>query len=486
MNIGACWDVLDGKESDVARKVNVEEGARRRLAQHEHDVAVEVAAAAAPEVDQAHQDTGVLVPLPVTAIAPDPGNPRKDLAGLDGLVASIEQYGVLQPVTVRPADPGEDLPEGVRYVLVMGERRHTAAGRAGLEKIPAVVRSTVAADRLPVQLLENLQRQALSPIEEAVAYQALIDQGLSQREISRRLGVSQPHVHRRISLLGMDPAALELVASGRLSVDVAANDVARLDLDLQRLWAQEVTAESASEAAMVPGAEDAVVISPAEARAAIAKVLRQHEREVAFERQKAWAAERGIEAMDERREADAGDARWIYVADPDETAAQGRRVAILDRWGDDVPDVYDLVERTEEERTNFDAQVEQREQRRKDDQRREKELRRAIDRLISSGDVPPKTQMLPLMARWMLRRAHAIDTARVRKALGDKVKAGDEYGWETKVSIQDAYRLVAGLLIVSDAERARHDPEAQERISARLDALEPGLGDRLLGEAGAE
>lgn len=472
----------------MARKTNVGEGARRRLAQHEQDVAAEVAAAAVSEADQVHQDTGVLVQLPVTAIAPDPGNPRKALAGLDGLVSSIEQYGVLQPVTVRPADPGEDVPEGVRYVLVMGERRHTAAGRAGLEKIPAVVRSTMAADRLPVQLLENLQRQALSPVEEAVAYQALVDQGLSQREISRRLGVSQPHVHRRLTLLGMDPAALDLVVSGRLSVDVAANEVARLSPPLQQRWAQEVASESAAEAAMVKEAEDAGAISPAEARAAIAKVLRQHEREEAVERQKAWAAERDIEAVNDRREANAGpDVRWVYVADPDETSAQGRRIAVVDQWGDDgMPDVYDLVARTEEERASYDAQAEEREQRRKDEQRREKELRRAIDRLIAAGDVPPKPQLLPLMARWMLRRAHAIDMNRVRKALGDKVTVGDEFGWEAKVSIPDAYRLVAGLLIVSDAERAHRDPEAKERTSARLDGLEPGLADRLLGEVGTE
>lgn len=198
----------------MARRANVGEGARRRLAQHEQDVAAEVAAASA-EVDQVRTDTGVLVALPVGAIAPDPANPRKDLAGLDGLVASIEQYGVLQPVTVRPADDGEDLPEGVRYVLVMGERRHTAAVRAGLESIPAVVRSTLAEDRLPVQLLENLQD-----------FYTVVDQGdlvqthglPAERAVSLQLDLARANAY-----VARDDEALRLL----LAAEAASPDLVR-------------------------------------------------------------------------------------------------------------------------------------------------------------------------------------------------------------------------------------------------------------------
>lgn len=458
------------------------EGARRRLAQHEQDVAAEVAAASA-EVDQVRTDTGVLVALPVGAIAPDPANPRKDLAGLDGLVASIEQYGVLQPVTVRPADDGEDLPEGVRYVLVMGERRHTAAVRAGLESIPAVVRSTIAEDRLPVQLLENLQRQALSPVEEAVAYQALIEQGLAQREISRRLGVSQPHVHRRLALLGMDPAALDLVVSGRLTVDVAANEIAKLEPQLQHRWVAEVTAETQAEAGAVKDAEVGV-ISPAEARAAIAKVLRAKEREDELEAQRAWARERDIEVV-ERGAAFQGHDDWRHLVDEESPEAEGRLVAVLDPWDrGGVPDLYDVVPR---QGPDAEARADQQEAERKERARREKELRRVVDQLIASADTPPKPQLLTMLVHWALRRAHANDVQRVRKALGSKVTIDlSDRRWVDGVSNTDGLAMVVGLLVLSDAERVRGDAKADERTRARMNALEDGLADRLLGTGTAE
>lgn len=483
MNMAQTSVLETRKGSMVARKTNVGEGARRRLAQHEQDVAAEVAAAVS-EADQVKQDSGVLVQLPVGAIAPDPGNPRKDVSQLDGLVTSIEQYGVLQPVTVRPADAGEQLPEGVRYVLVMGERRHTAATRAGLETIPAVVRSTVVEDRLPVQLLENLQRQALSPVEEAVAYQSLAEQGLSQREISRRLGVSQPHVHRRLALLGMAPAALDLVVSGRLPVDVAANEVAKLDPELQRRWVAEVTAEAAAEAAAVQDAEVGV-ISPAEAREAIARVLRQKEREDLVEAQRDWAEERGLEIV-ERKDAFNGHDDWRYRGEDDHGApddAEGRLVAVLDPWDrTGVPDVYEVVPRRSPG-PDSEERAQRRQAEQKEAARREKELRRVVDQMIGAGDIPSKPQMLTMVVRWMMRRAYAIDVKRVRKALGKKVAVNvEDWKWSDKISNADALVMAAGLLVLSDSERAGSDAEANRRTRARMNELEDGLADRLLGE----
>ncbi len=485
MNIGAYRRAGIWKGSMVARRTNVGEGARRRLAQHEQDVAAEVAAAVS-EADEVKRDTGVLVQLPVAAIAPDPGNPRKDVSQLDGLVASIEQYGVLQPVTVRPADAGEQLPEGVRYVLVMGERRHTAATRAGLDTIPAVVRSTMVEDRLPVQLLENLQRQALSPVEEAVAYQALIEQGLSQREISRRLGVSQPHVHRRLTLLGMDPAALDLVVAGRLTVDVAANEVAKLDLELQQRWVAEVTAQTAAEAAVVKDAEVGV-ISPAEAREAIAKVLRQKERDDILAAQREWARTRNLEIV-ERKDAFSGHDDWRFRGerDPDDGDVEGRLVAVIDPWDrTGVPDVYDVVPRLSPGPDDQERAA-RREAERKEEARKEKELRRVVDQLIGAGDVPGKPQLLWMVVDWMMRRAHSEQVKRVRKALGAKVAVDlADWHWADKISAADALKMAAGLLVLSDSESTRN-PEAVRRTRARMNDLEDGLADRLLGEEVAE
>lgn len=475
----------------VARKASVGESARRRLAQHEQDVTAEVAAAAS-DADQVKQDTGVLVHLPVSAIVPDPGNPRKDVSQLDGLVASIEQYGVLQPVTVRPADAGEQLPEGVRYVLVMGERRHTAATRAGLETIPAVVRSTIAEDRLPVQLLENLQRQALSPVEEAVAYQALIEQGFAQREISRRLGVSQPHIHRRLTLLGMDPAALDLVVAGRLTVDVAANEVAKLDPALQPRWVAEVTAEARTEADAAGDAEVGV-ISPADARAAIAKVQRWKRREDNLNAQRTWARERDIEVI-ERPDLAAHDDLRFYALDDENAEPRGRLVAVPNGWDDHAPDLYDAVPRPQpspdEQNQDPEREVErqaQLEAERKASARREKELRRVVDQLLAAADIPAKPQLLTMLVQWSLRRAHHDDVRRVRKALGPKVKVDlSDRGWVSKVSTADGLAMVAGLLVLADVQSLRGDADANQRIRARMDALEGGLADRLLGEKEVE
>ncbi len=134
--------------------------------------------------------------LPIARIRANPEQPRRrfDPAELERLAASIRHYGVLQPVVVRQAADGD-------YELVVGERRWRAAQQAGLTTIPAVVADIAASDRLAVALVENVQRHDLNPIELALAYRALIEQGATQEEVGTRVGVERASVANTLRLL---------------------------------------------------------------------------------------------------------------------------------------------------------------------------------------------------------------------------------------------------------------------------------------------
>ncbi len=156
---------------------------------------------------------GELRELPVETIKPNPNQPRTkiDPESLDGLASSIEANGVVQPLLVRP------LPDG-SYELIAGERRWRAAQKAGLTKVPAVVRDQELAERLQVALIENMVREDLNPVDEARACAALVDDlGLSREELARRVGRSRPAVSNLIRLLDLPDEALELLESGELS-----------------------------------------------------------------------------------------------------------------------------------------------------------------------------------------------------------------------------------------------------------------------------
>lgn len=156
---------------------------------------------------------GELRELPVELIKPNPNQPRTkfDPEALEGLAASIEASGVVQPLLVRP------LPDG-SYELVAGERRWRAAQQAGLAKVPAVVRDQAEGERLQAALIENMVREDLNPVEEARACDALVqDLGLTKEELARRVGRSRPAVSNLIRLLELPDEALELLESGELS-----------------------------------------------------------------------------------------------------------------------------------------------------------------------------------------------------------------------------------------------------------------------------
>jgi ParB family chromosome partitioning protein len=152
--------------------------------------------------------------LPVKEIRPNPLQPRRHFApaGLEGLAASIKRHGLLQPVVVTRA------PEG-GYYLIAGERRWRAAALAGLERIPAVVREgTGDSDRLALALIENLQREDLTPVEEARAYHHLRSElGLSQEEIAGRVGKQRSTVANALRLLNLPLAVQAQVDASELS-----------------------------------------------------------------------------------------------------------------------------------------------------------------------------------------------------------------------------------------------------------------------------
>jgi ParB family chromosome partitioning protein len=151
--------------------------------------------------------------LPVDLIVPNPDQPRRrfDEEALVALSESIKDRGVLQPVLVRP------LPAG-NYELIAGERRWRAAGVAGLETMPAIVRSDTTATTLELALIENMAREDLNPIEEARACEALTEElGLSREEVGRRVGRGRAAVSNLLRLLDLPDETLELIAQGRLS-----------------------------------------------------------------------------------------------------------------------------------------------------------------------------------------------------------------------------------------------------------------------------
>ena len=139
------------------------------------------------------------------------------------LVHSITEIGLLQPVVVRPVGTGED-----RYELIMGERRWRATQEAGLDTIPAIVRETGDDDLLRDALLENLHRSQLNPLEEAAAYQQLLDDfGCTHEELAGRIGRSRPQISNTLRLLKLSPAVQRRVAAGVLSAGSRARPAGR-------------------------------------------------------------------------------------------------------------------------------------------------------------------------------------------------------------------------------------------------------------------
>lgn len=184
--------------------------------------------------------------LPVGSIRPNPKQPRTvfDEDELNELVASIAEVGLLQPIVVRPLPSSGDQPE---YELVMGERRWRATQAANLDVIPAIVRRTEDADLLRDALLENLHRTQLNPLEEAAAYQQMLqDFDCSQEELAKRIKRSRPQISNTIRLLKLPPSVQRRVAAGVLSAGHARALLMLDDPASQERMAQRVVAEGLS------------------------------------------------------------------------------------------------------------------------------------------------------------------------------------------------------------------------------------------------
>ena len=180
--------------------------------------------------------------VPLGAITPNPRQPRQvfDQDTLAELAASIEAVGLLQPVVVRKLSPG-------RYELIMGERRWRASQMAGIDVIPAIVRDTSDDDLLRDALIENLHREQLNPLEEAAAYQQLLDDfSATHEELARRVGRSRPHISNTIRLLNLPPAVQKRVAAGVLSAGHARALLGVEDPAGQEQLAHRIVAEGLS------------------------------------------------------------------------------------------------------------------------------------------------------------------------------------------------------------------------------------------------
>jgi ParB family chromosome partitioning protein len=180
--------------------------------------------------------------LPLSSITPNPRQPREvfDEEAMAELVHSVREIGLLQPIVVRPSGPD-------RYELIMGERRWRAAGVAGLDTIPAIVRDSGDEVMLRDALLENLHRAQLNPLEEAAAYdQLLADFGCTHDELAGRIGRSRPQISNTLRLLRLPPSVQRRIAAGVLSAGHARAVLGLDDAAAQERLAQRIVAEGLS------------------------------------------------------------------------------------------------------------------------------------------------------------------------------------------------------------------------------------------------
>jgi ParB family chromosome partitioning protein len=202
-----------------------------------------------------HREGDVVLSLPIESIRPNPRQPRRDFPAeeIDPLADSIREQGLLQPVLVRRAAGGA-------YELIAGERRWRAAARAGFEQLPAIVREASDEEMLPLALVENLVREDLNPIDEALAYKELAEAfDWTQEEIARWVGRGRANVANTMRLLNLPPALQDEVREGRLSRGharalLACRDEQQMQALHEQIRSQELSVREAEDrAATVPG-----------------------------------------------------------------------------------------------------------------------------------------------------------------------------------------------------------------------------------------
>ncbi|AFR31203.1 ParB/RepB/Spo0J family partition protein [Arthrobacter sp. Rue61a] len=230
----------------------------------------------APDVELVEVPGARFAEIPVGDIHPNRKQPRSvfDEDDMAELVHSVREIGVLQPIVVRTSTEKGGEP----YELVMGERRWRAVQAAGLETIPAIVRDTTDDDLLRDALLENLHRSQLNPLEEAAAYQQLLeDFGTTHEQLADRIGRSRPQVSNTLRLLKLPPLVQRRVAAGVLSAGHARALLALPDAAAMERMAQKIVAEGMS----VRATEESVALyqdPTTPAKSSIPKPNARHER----------------------------------------------------------------------------------------------------------------------------------------------------------------------------------------------------------------
>ena len=187
-------------------------------------------------IENDSEDNNGSVTLKISEIEPNRSQPRKefDEKALSELAESISKHGLLQPLLVRP------LPLG-GYQIVAGERRYRACRMAGITEVPVIIRELGDTETMEIALIENLQREDLTPIEEALGYQVLIEEhGFSQEEVAQSVGKSRPAITNTLRLLKLPQSILDLVSDGKISAGHARALLTLEDEKLMQELAEEI------------------------------------------------------------------------------------------------------------------------------------------------------------------------------------------------------------------------------------------------------
>lgn len=208
---------------------------------------------------QAAQEGGSLL-LPISQVEPGLNQPRKrfDEDSLADLAASIQEHGILQPLTVRRLGTGY-------YQIIAGERRWRAAKQAGLREVPVVIIEADDRKVMELGLIENLQREDLNPMEEAQGYLALLtDFGLTQEEVARRMGKSRPAVANALRLTALPPAVRDMLIEGTISAGHGRAVLMVEGEQAQIAFAQKIAEEGLSVRQAETRAKSFTIIPPKE------------------------------------------------------------------------------------------------------------------------------------------------------------------------------------------------------------------------------
>ena len=166
-----------------------------------------------PEVANTYAPNRPPLTLPIGQLKPGKMQPRTSFEGIELLVESVKEFGLLQPILVRPLRDAADT-----YEIIAGERRWRAAQKAQLHDVPVVIRSIGDMDALQLGLIENLQRADLTPIDEALGYRRLMDDfSQTQDDLAKTMGKSRPHIANTLRLLDLPPSVQEMIRTGQLS-----------------------------------------------------------------------------------------------------------------------------------------------------------------------------------------------------------------------------------------------------------------------------